>query len=80
MYAVEEEVVVVNKETTRLEGFRLEDTAKAPAVIVFVDDDEPQLVPFDLHGPVPLRVKSKNNEAEIQVIGNEEIKKVLGAR
>jgi hypothetical protein len=80
MIEIQGDTVVVDKETTRLEGFRMEDTVKAPVIILFVNDDEPQMLPLDKESTVPVRVKSKNSEAEIQLISYEEIKATLTAR
>lgn len=80
MIEIQGDTVVVDKETTRLEGFRMEDTVKAPVVILFIDEDEPQMVPLEKGSAVPVRVQSKNSEAEIQLISYEEIKATLATR
>ena len=80
MVEIQGDTVIIDKETTRLEGFRMEDTAKAPVIILFVNEDEPQMVPLEKGSTVPVRVKSKNSEAEIQVISYEEIKATLATR
>lgn len=80
MIEIEGDTIVVDKETIRLEGFRMEDTAKAPVVILFLDEDEPKMIPLDKEDPVPVRVRSINSEAAIQVISFEEIKMALAAR
>ena len=82
MISIRNDILVVPGETSRLEAFRLEDTARAPVVIVFVDQEEPQLVPLATGGdrPVPTEVRSDNQSAAIQVIGYEEIQSTLAAR
>ena len=41
---IDNDTVVIDAETTKLAGFRLEDTVRAPAVILFVDDRKPELL------------------------------------
>lgn len=80
MITIQGEDVVVDAETTRLEAFRLEDTTRAPVIIVFVNDQEPQMIPLEKGQAVPTRIRSKNSEAEIQVISYEEIQSSLAGR
>ncbi|WP_028586072.1 hypothetical protein [Desulfogranum mediterraneum] len=80
MFELQDDTIIVDQETSRLEAFRLEDTTRAPAIILFIDEDEPQMVPLDPNKPIPVRVKSRNSETEIQVISYEEIKATLAAR
>ncbi|WP_157470113.1 hypothetical protein [Desulfobulbus elongatus] len=78
MLKVEGTEVIVDRETTRLVGYRLEDTIRAPAIIVFVDEDKPQLLPIRQGDPPPTRIRSHNMEAEIQIISYQEINTFLG--
>lgn len=80
MIKIQGDTVVIDKETTRLEGFRMEDTVKAPVIILFVDEDEPKMIPLEKESTVPVKVKSKNSESEIQIIGYDEIKATLTAQ
>ncbi len=82
MISIQEDEVIVDAETTRLEGFRLEDTSRAPIIIVFIDEQEAQLVPLPQGGDIvlPTKLKSKNAEVEIQIISFEEIQSTLAAR
>jgi len=38
MIRIEQLTVIVDKPTTKLQAFRLEDTIRAPALIVFIDE------------------------------------------
>lgn len=69
--------VIVDKNTTKLQGFRLEDTVRAPAIIVFVDEGKPQLVPIRQGTIPPTKVRSLNMEAKIQIISYDEINSFL---
>ncbi|MDR2549048.1 MAG: hypothetical protein LBD10_02410 [Desulfobulbus sp.] len=71
-------VVIVDRETTKLEGYRLEDPVRAPAVIIFVDGDKPRLLPIQQGYPPPIKVRSHNMEADIQIITYQEINAALG--
>lgn len=73
MLTIEQECVVVDQETTRLVGFRLEDTNRAPAIIVFVDQNKPELLPIPAGQEPPTTIKSKNMVADIQIITYAEI-------
>jgi len=77
MLALQGNEVMVDRHTSKLLGYRLEDTARAPAIIVFVDEDKPQLLPLRSGDAVPTKVRSLNMEAEIQVITYEEINSYL---
>ena len=46
MLAIQGNTVIVDKHTAKLQGYRLEDTVRAPAIIVFVDEEKPQLLPI----------------------------------
>ena len=78
MLKIEGTDVFVDKQTSKLLGFRLEDTTKAPAVIVFVDEDKPQLLPIRPGDQTPTRVRSQNMETDIQIITYQEISAFLG--
>lgn len=65
--------VIVDRQTTKLQGFRLEDTIRAPAIIVFVDDEKPQLLPIRQGDTPPTVVRSHNMTTEIQIISYSEI-------
>lgn len=73
MLKIENDTVVIDKVSVKLHGFRLEDTSRAPAIIVFVDDDKPELLPLQQGQMLPTRIKSRNMEAEIQIITYDEI-------
>jgi hypothetical protein len=74
---IENETVVVDQPTTKLVGFRLEDTARAPVIIVFVDENKPELLPLQQGQALPTKIKSTNMEAEIQIITYGEINQFL---
>ena len=74
---IDNDTVVIDAETTKLAGFRLEDTVRAPAVILFVDDRKPELLPLAQGQTPPSRVRSRNMEAAIEIITLEEITKDL---
>jgi len=73
MLTIEQDVVVVDQESTKLVGFRLEDTNRAPAIIVFVDQNKPELLPIPPGQEPPTKLKSKNMVADIQIITYGEI-------
>lgn len=73
MITIEKEYIVIDQETVKLQGFRLEDTIRAPAVIVFVDDNKPELITLRQQETPPQRIKSRNMEADIQIISYAEI-------
>ncbi len=80
MLKIQDDVVLVEIETERLEGYRLEDPSRAPAIIVFINEEEPQLVPLERDAVVPTKIKSLNMEAEIQIITYDEVKATLAQR
>jgi hypothetical protein len=73
MLTIENDTVRVDHDTDTLQGFRLEDTSRAPAIIVFINDQKPQLLPLPQGQEPPTRIKSANMEAEIQIISYAEI-------
>lgn len=73
MLSIENDTVVIDKATRKLQGFRLEDTNRAPAVIVFVDEEKPELLPVRLGQTPPTKIRSANMEADVQVIAMDEI-------
>ncbi len=73
MLTVEDDTVVVDKPCSRLLGYRLEDTQRAPAIIIFVDEDKPELLPLHPGQPLPTKVRSKNMVADIEIITYDEI-------
>ncbi|MBM9537529.1 hypothetical protein [Desulfobulbus alkaliphilus] len=77
MLTIENHTVLVAQETTKLLGFRLEDTSRAPAVIVFIDEQKPQLLPLRQGQTPPTKVKSANMETEIEIITYAEIDQYL---
>ncbi len=77
MAIIEDDCLYVDQETFKLQGFRLEDTIRAPAIVIFVDDRKPELIPLRQHQTPPVKVKSRNMEAEIQIIGYDEINSYL---
>jgi hypothetical protein len=80
MIRIEHSTVLVDQPTTKLQAFRLEDTGRAPAVIVFVDEEKGQLLPLRPGQAPPVTIKSETMEAEIQIIGLDEIQVVLGQK
>lgn len=77
MLTVEGDTVVVDTLCSRLLGFRLEDTRRAPAIIVFVDENKPELLPLREGQTPPTKVKSKNMVADIQIITYDEINQYI---
>ncbi len=77
MLTIENEFVVVDQNTSKLIGFRLEDTVRAPAIIVFVDENKPELLPLRQGQTAPTKVKSKNMVADIQIITYGEINQFM---
>ncbi len=73
MLKIENDTVVIDKLSNKLHGFRLEDTKKAPVIIVFVDDNKPELLPLQQGQALPTKIKSRNMEADIQIITYDEI-------
>ena len=77
MATINGDTVLIDKLTTKLVGFRLEDTIRAPAIILFVDEEKPQLLPIRQGDPPPVKVRSQNMEADIQIISYSEINAFL---
>lgn len=77
MLSIENDTVLVDRPTESLQAFRLEDTMRAPAIIVFVDKDKPELLPLAQGQTPPVRIRSRNMEAEIQVISYQEVNAFL---
>ena len=73
MATIENDILVIDHETFKLQGFRLEDTIRAPAIIIFVDNKAPELIPLRQHQAPPVKIKSRNMEAEIQIISYAEL-------
>jgi hypothetical protein len=73
MHTIQDDTILIDKATTRLQAFRLEDTVRAPAIIAFVDNDQPALIPLKKGQTPPTMIKSANMEAEIQIITYGEI-------
>jgi hypothetical protein len=69
--------ILVDKDTSKLIAYRLEDTVRAPAIIVFIDDEKAQLLPIRQEEAPPTSIKSNNMEADIQVITFEELNAFL---
>ena len=55
---VHDDAVIVDRKTSKLEAFRLVDTVRAPAIIVFIDDRKPELLPMRQGETPPTRVRS----------------------
>ena len=73
--------IIIDATTERLEGYRLEDSTRAPVIIVFTDQDEPHMVPIAHDAsPIPTVIKAKNKEVQVQIISNEEIQSTLASR
>jgi len=77
MLTIEHDSVIVDQESTKLVGFRLEDTNRAPAIIVFVDQNKPELLPIPTGQEPPTKIRSKNMVADIQIITYAEINAFL---
>lgn len=77
MLTIVNETVQIDQETKKLQGFRLEDTSRAPVVIVFIDEQKPQLLPLRQGQTPPTRVQSTNMEAKIEIITYAEIDQYL---
>ena len=77
MLKIENDTVVIDKFSKKLHGFRLEDTKKAPAIIVFVDDNKPELLTLQQGQTLPTKIKSRNMEADIQIITYDEISQYM---
>ncbi len=77
MPILQEDTIVIDQQTSKLQAFRLEDTNRAPAVILFVDDCEPELFPLAQGTVIPSKIRSHNMEEDIQVITYSEINKFL---
>jgi hypothetical protein len=73
MLKIENDTVVIDKDSSKLHGFRLEDTSRAPVIIVFVDENKPELLPLQQGQAPPTKIKSRNMEADIQIITYDEI-------
>ncbi|MDD2462670.1 MAG: hypothetical protein PHI97_01610 [Desulfobulbus sp.] len=73
MHTIQDNTIVVDKETTKLQAFRLEDTARAPMIILYVDDNQAELVPLKPGQTPPTLLKSANMEAEVQIITYSEV-------
>lgn len=78
MATIQGDTVLIDKLTTKLQGYRLEDTIRAPAIILFVDEEKPQLLPIRQGEPPPVKVRSQNMEADIEIISYNEINSFLG--
>jgi hypothetical protein len=77
MLKFENDTVVIDKYSKKLHGFRLEDTMRAPVIIVFIDDNKPELLPLQQGQMPPTKIKSKNMEVDIQIITYGEINEHL---
>lgn len=77
MLKIENDTVIIDSYSKKLHGFRLEDTTRAPAIIVFVDEDKPELLPLQHGQTPPTKIKSKNMEADIQIITYSELSEHL---
>lgn len=73
MAIIENNYLFIDQDTFKLQGFRLEDTIRAPGIIIFVDDRNPELIPLRQHQTPPVKIKSRNMEAEIQIINYDEL-------
>ena len=73
MFKIENDTVVVDKHSSKLHAFHLEDTMRAPVIIVFVDENKPELLPLQLGQAPPTNIKSRNMEVDIQIITYDEI-------
>lgn len=73
MLKIENDTVVIDKISKKIHGFRLEDTLRAPAIIVFVDEDKPELLTLRQGQTPPTKIRSRNMEADIQIITYDEI-------
>jgi hypothetical protein len=77
MATIQGDTVLVDQPTTKLQGFRLEDTVRAPAIILFIDEEKPQLLPMRQGITPPTKIRSHNMEADILIITYGEINAYL---
>lgn len=82
MLTIKDNEIIVDQPTTALLAYRLEDTVRAPAIIVFIDDRKPELLPIRQGETPPTRVRSHTMATDIEVITYAEITAFLsqGAR
>jgi len=73
MPTIENSTLLIDQETSKLQAFRLEDTSRAPVIILYVDDKQAELIPLNPDQEPPTMVKSANMESEVQVITYKEI-------
>lgn len=77
MLTIDNDTVHVDRLTNSIKAYRLEDTTRAPAIIVFVDQEKPQLLPIAQGQAPPTRVRSRNMEQTIEVITYAEVNRFL---
>ncbi|MGD9947725.1 MAG: hypothetical protein AB7U29_04505 [Desulfobulbus sp.] len=73
MHTIHDNTILIDKETSKLQAFRLEDTGRAPVIILYVDDNQAELVPLKPGQNPPTLIKSANMETEIQIITYAEV-------
>lgn len=77
MLTIENDTVHVDQQTSKLQGFRLEDTTRAPVIIVFIDEQKPQLLPLRQGQTPPTSIQSTNMKTDIEIITYAEIDQYL---
>jgi hypothetical protein len=77
MLTIKKDSVHVDQQTSKLQGFRLEDTTRAPVIIVFIDEQKPQLLHLRQGQTPPTRVQSINMKTDIEIITYAEIELYL---
>lgn len=77
MFTVENDTILLDKTAKKIQAFRFEDTSRAPAIIVFVDEEKPELLKLQQGQAPPVKVKSPNLEADIQVITYSELSQYI---
>lgn len=78
MATIQNDAVIIDKETSKLQAFRLEDTERAPVIIVYVDDNPAEMVPLAPKQTPPIKIKSLNMEEKVQIISYEEVYAAMG--
>ena len=78
MATIQNDAVIIDKDTSKLQAFRLEDTERAPVIIVYVDENPAEMVALAPKQTPPTKIKSRNMEEAIQIISYEEVYAAMG--
>nr|WP_321465051.1 hypothetical protein [uncultured Desulfobulbus sp.] len=73
MHTIQDDTIRVDQETKKLQAFRLEDTTRAPVIILYIDDNQAEMIPLKPGQIPPTTVKSANMESEVQIITYDEV-------